>query len=139
GISSPQRLFTAASQADEKGYEDPDWHESVWTGLAIDQGMLQGQADSNGDHRVTVQEAVRWAQPRATSMTQGQAHGPQHPVISSNLDFALAQEAAPPPPPPPPPPNTGGGGSGGGGQGQPPQSGAPPGCTPLTKAVLHCP
>ncbi|MBV8159366.1 MAG: caspase family protein, partial [Acidimicrobiia bacterium] len=45
GISSPQRLYTAASQANEKGYEDPDWHESVWTGFAIDQGMLQGQAD----------------------------------------------------------------------------------------------
>ncbi|MBV8236330.1 MAG: caspase family protein [Acidimicrobiia bacterium] len=142
GISSSQRLFTAASQANEKGYEDPDWHESVWTGLAIDQGMLQGQADSNGDHVVTVQEAVRWAQSRATDMTQGQSHGPQHPVISSGQDFNLAQWAQPPPPPPPANGgggngNGGGGNGGGNGGGQPPSTTPPPQCN-LLKSLLHC-
>jgi hypothetical protein len=124
GISNDHRLFTAASQANEKGFENPDWHESVWTGLSIDQGMLQGQADSNGDHVVTVQEAVRWAQPRATDDTQGQDYPPQHPVISSGLDFNLAQAAAPPPPPPQPPPSNGGGGGGG----QPPAPAPSPQC-----------
>ena len=131
GISNDQRLFTAASQANEKGYEHPDWHESIWTGLAIDQGMLQNDADSRGNHDVTVQEAVRWAQPRASEYTQGQDHGPQHPVISSNLDFDLVQWAAPPPPHPSPSPGGGGG---------PPSTSAPPPpqCTPLTKALFHC-
>ena len=137
GISNSQRLFTAASQANEKGYEDPDWRESVWTGLAIDQGMLQGQADSNGNHVVTVQEAVRWAQPRATDTTQGQSHGPQHPVISSGLDFDLAAAAAPPPQQAPS--NSGGGGAGnGGGGGQPPSTTPPPQCNVLTRSLFHC-
>ena len=136
GISNSQRLFTAASQANEKGFENPNWHESVWTGLAIDQGMLQGQADSNGDHVVTVQEAVRWAQPRATQDTQGQAYPPQHPVISSNLDFNLDASHYSPPPPPPPP-NSGGNSSGGNNGGQPPPAKSPPaGC--LVKGLLGC-
>jgi hypothetical protein len=132
GISNSQRLFTGSSTASEKSYEHPDWHESVWTGLAVDQGMLQGQADVNGDHRVTVQEAVGWARPRAAETTQGQAQGPQHPVLNGGSgDYDLAALAAPPPPPPPPPSN--GGGSGGGQQ--PPPS---PACNPVTKSVLHC-
>ena len=134
GISSPQRLFTGSSTASEKSYEHPDWHESVWTGLAIDQGMLQGQADSNGDPIVTVQEAVRWAQPRATDATQGQDHGPQHPVIIGGQDYNLAQRAAQPPPPPP---NNGGGGNGGGGS-PPSTSAPPPQCNPVTKSIIHC-
>jgi hypothetical protein len=135
GISSDRHLFTGSSQANEKSYEHPDWHESVWTGLAVDQGMLQGQADSNGDHKVTVMEAVRWAQPRAVDTTQGQANGPQHPVINGGHDMDLA--AAVPPPPPPPPPS---GNNGGGGAGQPPPPAAPPPqqCNPLTKAVIRC-
>ncbi len=137
GISSPQRLFTAASQANEKGYEDPNWHESVWTGYSVDQGMLQGQADGNGDHVVTVQEAVNWAAPRAANDTQGQDHGSQHPDIAGGQDagpFDLAAMAAPPPPPPS---NNNGGGNGGGG-GQPPPPSPSPGCNDVTKSVLHC-
>jgi Caspase domain len=133
GISNGQRLFTGSSQANEKSYEHPDWHESVWTGLAIDQGMLQGQADTNGDHKVTVMEAVNWAKPRATDTTQGQDRGPQHPVINGGHDMDLAA-AAYQPPPPPPPSNNGGGNGGGGQQPAPP----PPGCNSLTKGVLHC-
>jgi hypothetical protein len=135
GISNSQRLFTGSSQANEKSYEHPDWHESVWTGLAIDQGMLQGQADSNGDHTVTVREAVNWAKPRATDTTQGQDHGPQHPVIvGGSGDYNLAQLAAPPPPPP----GNNGGGGGGGGGGSPPTTSPPPQCNPVTKPIIHC-
>jgi hypothetical protein len=137
GISSPQRLFTAASQANQKGYEDPNWHESVWTGFAIDQGMLQGQADSNGDHRVTVREAVNWAKPQAHNRTQGQAEGAQDPVITGGpADIDLAAAAAPPPPQSPPPNNNPGGGNGGGQQ--PPSGSPPPQCNSLTKGILHC-
>jgi hypothetical protein len=137
GISNGQRLFTGSSRADEKSYEHPDWHESVWTGLAIDQGMLQHQADGNGDHIVSVREAVNWATPRATDTTQGQAHSPQHPVINGGLpDYNLDANAYQPPPPPPP---NGGGGGGGGGGGQPPSGGSPPPqCNSVTKGIIHC-
>ena len=46
GISNGQRLFTGSSAANEKSYENQAWQESVWTGLLVDQGMLQGKADS---------------------------------------------------------------------------------------------
>ncbi len=135
GISNGQRLFTGSSQANQKSYEDQAWGESVWTGLAIDQGMLQGQADSNHDGVVTVQEAAQWAKPRAANMTQGQPNGNQDPVISSGLDFNLAAAAYVPPPQQPPSNN---GGNNNGGSGQQPAPAPPPGCTPLTKGVLHC-
>ena len=107
----------------------------MWTGLAIDQGMLQGQADSNGDHTVTVQEAVSWARPRAADTTQGQDHGPQHPyIVGGSGDYNLAQMAAPPPPPPG---NNGGGGNGGGG-GSPPTTSPPAQCNPVTKTIIRC-
>jgi hypothetical protein len=95
--------------------------------------MLQGQADGNGDHTVTVREAVNWAQPRATDTTRGQKDPPQHPVIvGGSGDYNLAQLAAPPPPPP----NNGGGGGGGGGS--PPPTSPPPQCNPVTKPIIHC-
>jgi len=137
GISNGQRLFTAASQANEKGYEDPDWHESVWTGLSIDQGMLQGAADSNGDHKVTVREAVNWAKPRAHDMTNGQSHGPQDPVINNGpADIDLAAAAYQPPPPPPPPNNNNNGGKPGGGQPPPPAAPPPPQC--VVRGIFGC-
>ena len=136
GISNSQRLFTASSQANQKSYESYDWHESVWTGLAIDQGMLQKQADSNHDGVVSVQEAAQWAKPRAAQMTQGQANGNQDPVISNGFDPNL--DAGAYQPPPPPPGNSGGGGGGGGGGQQPPSTSPPPQCNSLTKSVLHC-
>ena len=136
GISNSRRMFTGSSQANQKSYEHPDWHESVWTGLAVDQGMLQGQADGNGDHKVTVWEAVSWAKPRAHDATQGQANGPQDPVIIGGHDMDLAAAAYQPPPPPS---NNGGSNGNGGGQkpGSPPPP-PPPQCTPLTKGVLGC-
>jgi hypothetical protein len=131
GISSPNRLFTAASRVTEKGYENPDWHESIWTGLAVDQGILQNQADSNHDGKVTIQEAVRYGESRAPGMTEGQSHGPQHPVIAGGGDGWLLGRPAPPPPPP----NSGGGGSGGGGGGSGGGNGSPPTTKPPDTCV----
>src|SRR5205807_2570235 len=82
GISSQKRLFTGSSAANEKSYEYEPWHESVWTGLVVDQGMLQGRADSDGDGRVSVQEAVRYGQQQAPGMTSDASQRPQHPQIS---------------------------------------------------------
>lgn len=105
GISSPRRLFTAASQEDEKGYEDPSWASSVWTGLLVERGILGGQADTNGDHHVTLAEAIPWASSRAPEYTVGQSHGPQHPYSAGGQEtdwFGSAHAAAPAPAAAPP-------------------------------------
>jgi hypothetical protein len=139
GVSSAQRLYTSAAGVREKGYEVPDWHESVWTGLAVDQGMLQGRAAPNGNP--SIQQAVSWAQPQATNLTQNQRpYGPQHPYAAGGSGnwylTASAPRTAPQPPPPP------GSGSGGG---KPSNNSKPPStppttnkCGPLTLGLVHC-
>ena len=81
-VSSDRRLFTAASQEPEKGYEYPSWRNSVWTGLLVDEGMLQGRADTNGDGHVTLSEAIPYAVQRAPDMTKSQPLGAQHPYVA---------------------------------------------------------
>ena len=134
GISSPLRLFSAASRVTEKGYEEPNWRQSIWTGLSVDRGILQGAADANRNGVVTVQEAVRYGEQQAPAMTQGQSHGPQHPVIAGgDGDWPLGRPA---PPPPPPGSNGGGGGGGGGGNGSTPPTTKPPDtCVGLTIGI----
>jgi hypothetical protein len=102
GISSPTRLFTASSRANEKSYEIPDMRHSVFTLLLIDQAMLQGQGDANRDGRVSVQEAFAHAAARAPQITAGQRQGAQHPVMAGwdgtplFLDAVAAAPAAAP-------------------------------------------
>lgn len=97
GVSSPRRLFTAASQENEKGYEDPSWGTSVWTGLLVERAMLRGEADSDGDGAVALIEAIPWATERAPQYTTGQSHGPQHPYRAGGeeTEFFAPQAAAP--------------------------------------------
>lgn len=97
GVSSPRRLFTAASQENEKGYEDPSWGTSVWTGLLVERAMLRGEADSDGDGTVALSEAIPWATERAPQYTTGQSHGPQHPYRAGGeeTEFFAPQAAAP--------------------------------------------
>lgn len=104
GVSSPRRMFAAASQENEKGYEYPPWKNSVWGGLFFDQGVLQGQADANGDGRVSLNEANSFAAERAPEMTRGQAPGPQHPYLAGGDGTHWFLTPPPPPPAPPPPP-----------------------------------
>ena len=130
GIPSPTRLFTGSSRQTEKSYEHPDWKRSIWTGLTVQQGMLDGMADANKDGVVTIQEAARRAQQRAPEMTSSQAKGPQHPVMAGgDPDGWILGRPAPPPPPPPPPPTTT--------TTAPPQSGTPD--TPCLGAIgINC-
>ena len=100
GISAPNRLFTASSRANEKSYEIPDMRQSVFTLLLVEQGLINGAADHNGDRRVSVQEAWGYAAHRAPLLTAGQAQGPQHPVMAGwdgtplYLDAVAAAPAA---------------------------------------------
>ena len=82
GISAPNRLFTASSRANEKSYEIPDMRQSVFTLLMVEQGLVNGAADANGDRKVSVQEAFAYAAARAPQLTAGQSQGPQHPVMT---------------------------------------------------------
>lgn len=100
-VASARHLVTASSQVNEKSYEDANWHNSVFTGYMVDQGMLQGAADSNHDGRVTLHEAFNYAATNAPSYTASQRQGAQHPYIAGGdgTEWLLN----PPPPPPPPP------------------------------------
>jgi hypothetical protein len=82
GVSSPTRLFTASSKADEKSYELPSARVSVFMMYMVRRGMLTGEADFNRDRRVSVQEGFRLAAEKAPSFTAGQAQGPQHPQMA---------------------------------------------------------
>ena len=79
GVSSANRLVTASSQVDEKSYEYPAWHESVFTGMQVDQAIEQHMADNNHDGVVSINEAFGFAYAQAPQMTANQSAGPQHP------------------------------------------------------------
>lgn len=104
GLSSPQRLFTASSQANEKSYELPSARASVFSLFAIRRGMLGGEADADHNAKVSVQEAFRFAADQAPGFTKSQKTGPQHPVIAGGdgrdlfLDELPAPAARPPAP-----------------------------------------
>ena len=98
GASGPRKLFTAASQEVEKGYERADWQMSVFNGLMVDQAMLQGRGDVDGNGAVSIQEAFDIAAAEAPVMTEGQRYGPQHPYIAGGDG---PQWFLSPPPPPP--------------------------------------
>jgi len=102
GVSAPNRLFTASSQANEKSYELPSARVSVFMMYMVRKGMLTGQADFNRDGRVSVQEGFRLAAERAPGFTAGQSNGPQHPHIAGGdgaelfLDDPYPVAVAPP-------------------------------------------
>lgn len=99
GISGPTRLFTSSSLEHEKSYEHPGWRNSIFTGLMVDQGMLQKRADYDGNARVSIQEAFRYAAAEAPRLTANQSHGPQHPLLAGG-DGTQWYLSVPKPPPP---------------------------------------
>jgi len=107
GISGPTRLFTASSAEHEKSFEHPDWRNSVFTHLLVDRGMLQGQADTDGKKRVSIQEAFLLAEREAPRVTANQQPSPQHPVMRGGdnkqwyLDLPKPAPANPSPKPEP--------------------------------------
>jgi len=62
------------------------WKNSIFTGLLVKQGSLQGLADANHDGRVTRQEAFEFAATRAPDITRLQSRGPQHPYLAGGGD-----------------------------------------------------
>jgi hypothetical protein len=82
GVSAPNRLFTASSQVTEKSYENPGWHESVFSGLLVDQAINQRMADNNHNGKVSINEAYGFAYAQAPQITRNQSAGPQHPYTA---------------------------------------------------------
>lgn len=78
GLARDGRIITYSSAEDEKSYEDPAVGHSVWGWNLVVQGLRNGEADRDQDGSVTVQEAVAYAVPAATTRTTGQAYGAQH-------------------------------------------------------------
>ncbi len=80
-LPSGRVLFTGASTGAQKAYEYPPWGLSVWTGLLLAKGMDDGGADADGDRRITVGEALRYATWYAQAVTLTQRpFGRQTPV-----------------------------------------------------------
>ncbi len=80
-LPSSRVLFTGSSRGDQKAYEYPPWGLSVWTGLLLDRGTRQRAADADGDGRVTIGEATRYATYYAQGITLTQRpYGRQTPV-----------------------------------------------------------
>lgn len=95
GISSPRRLFTAASQEHEKAFEYPPWSMSVWTGTLVRKGMIEGHGDQDGDGHATLREAITYAAAYSARLTEDQTPSPQHPFIAGGEE---TEWFMPPPP-----------------------------------------
>jgi hypothetical protein len=80
GLHSAKRLFSASSQADETSYEQPDWNQSVWSGLVWDQAFLKGAAGPK-PNRATIGQMVAYGKAQAPRVTANQPAGAQHPVV----------------------------------------------------------
>lgn len=80
-LPSSRVLFTGSSTGAEKSYEYPPWGTSVWTGLLLEHGTRRRGADADGDRRVTIGEATRYATYYAQGITLTQRpYGRQTPV-----------------------------------------------------------
>jgi hypothetical protein len=85
GLPSDRVLVTASSRDVEKSYEYPEWRMSVWSGLVLRLGMREGQADADGDGRVTIGEALRYATYYAQVITwTQQPYGRQTPQVEGD-------------------------------------------------------
>lgn len=81
GLHSAKRLFTGSSQAHETSYEQPEWNQSVWTGLVFDQAFLRGDAGP-GPGRATIGQMVAYGTAQAPRVTANQPAGAQHPYVA---------------------------------------------------------
>jgi len=81
GLHSAKRLVTGSSQASETSYEQPEWNESVWSGLVWDQAFLHGDA-GQPPGKATIGQMVAYGRAQAPRVTAGQEAGPQHPYVA---------------------------------------------------------
>lgn len=97
GLPNDRVLVSASSRDVEKSYEYPDWGMSVWSGLVLQNGIRQGAADADGDGRVTIGEALRYATYYSQVITWDQRpHGRQTPQVQGDpvLGWTLSDPPA---------------------------------------------
>jgi len=100
GVSAPNRLLLAASREDQKAYEYAGAARSVFVELLVDQALLGGAGDADGNGAVSLQEAFAHAAARAPVATANQTpYGPQDPVMAGGdgTEWFLQPPAAPDP------------------------------------------
>lgn len=88
GLEGDGRIVTYSSRTAEKSYEDPEVGHSVQGYYLFAEGFRDRWGDEDRDGRVSVQEAWRWAAPRAHRRTAQQ----QTPVISDGAGGAFHLE-----------------------------------------------
>lgn len=132
-VAAFNRFFTGSSMENEKSFESPQWHNSVYGGLLADFGLLQRQGDLNGDKRITLMEVFEYANRNAPRLTANQKPSPQHPYRAGGDGVEWSLDPPGTTAPPPPPPSNGTGSSGG----QPPQQTQPSQSPPTTQGCRH--
>lgn len=94
GIASRTRLFTGSSQPGRTSYEEPSWHESVWSGTVWDRGFNRGGAAGGRPFAATIGQMVRYGVRNTEQITNGQPAGQQRPFVSGG-DTAWRLDAPP--------------------------------------------
>ena len=82
GIASRKRLFTGSSQPGRTSYEEPSWHESVWSGTVWDRGFNRGGAAGGRPFAASIGQMVRYGVRNTEQITNGQSAGQQRPFVS---------------------------------------------------------
>jgi hypothetical protein len=95
GMIKTGRVLTFASPESELAYEDPAVKHTVFGWYEVNEGMMQKNADANGNGHVTVEEAYKYARPYTIKRTSGR----QHPFIVDKLSGSLTLRPPPAPPP----------------------------------------
>lgn len=103
GIAKRNRVVTYSSPEHELSYEDPEVGHSVFGYYSIIRAIRHKQGDLNGNGKISVEEAFRFARDPVIKRTSGR----QHPLIKDRLEggFRLkvpAPKSDPPPPQAPP-------------------------------------
>ncbi len=97
-ISAPNRMVLTASREDQKAYEYVKAGRSIFVELLVDQALLGGAGDADGNRAVSLQEAFAHAAAIAPSVTANEEpYGPQNPVMAGGdgTEWFLRPPAAP--------------------------------------------
>jgi len=84
GLRGIARVNTMACKANQFSGESSTIQHGYFTYLLVDQGILLGKADSNGDGSVSIEEAFSYAQANIKKYTR-----PQSPVVSDGYSGDL--------------------------------------------------
>ena len=85
GMIKDGRVLTFSSPEEQLSYEDPSVQHSVFGLFTLRKGMMDGNADRNGNGKVSVEETFRFAKNRVKQYTSDR----QHPRIVDRLDGAF--------------------------------------------------